>query len=88
MSRCGLPWPHVSASVIIPRVDLPTKARQALEVHDWANAFDILTILTETSTPSADDLDALAQAAWWLGRLDVSADAHERAHQEFVALAT
>jgi ATP/maltotriose-dependent transcriptional regulator MalT len=45
----------------------------------------VLTTLTETSTPSADDLDALAQAAWWLGRLDVAIDAHERAHQEFVA---
>jgi DNA-binding CsgD family transcriptional regulator len=70
---------------MIRGVDLPTKARQALAAHDWATAFDVLTTLTATSAPSADDLDALAQAAWWLGRLDVSIDAHERAHQEFVA---
>jgi len=66
-------------------VDLPTKARQALSAHDWAGAFQILKVVTETSAPSADDLDALAQAAWWLGRLDESVDAYERAHQEFMA---
>jgi DNA-binding CsgD family transcriptional regulator/tetratricopeptide (TPR) repeat protein len=75
----------MGGNVIIRGVDLPTKARQALAAHDWAAAFDVLTALTARSAPSAEDLDALAQAAWWIGRLDVSIDAHERAHQEFVA---
>jgi ATP/maltotriose-dependent transcriptional regulator MalT len=66
-------------------VDPRSKAREALEAHDWATAFDLLTKLSETSAQSADDAYALGQAAWWLGRMDVSMDAHQRAHQQFVA---
>lgn len=69
---------------MIRDVDRLTKARRAVAAHDWATAFDVLTTLAEASTLSAEDLDALAQAALWLGRLDVSIDAHERAHQAFV----
>jgi ATP/maltotriose-dependent transcriptional regulator MalT len=60
-------------------------AREALEAHDWATAFDLLTKLSESTALSADDAFALGQAAWWLGRMDVSVDAHQRAHQQFVA---
>jgi ATP/maltotriose-dependent transcriptional regulator MalT len=67
-------------------VDSGSVAREALEAHDWAGAFDVLMQLSETTELSADDLDALGQAAWWLGRMDVSIDAHQRAHQQFVAL--
>jgi len=66
-------------------VDPRSKAREALESHDWATAFDVLTELSETTAASADDAYALGQAAWWLGRMDVSMDAHQRAHQLFVA---
>jgi ATP/maltotriose-dependent transcriptional regulator MalT len=60
-------------------------AREALDAHDWATAFDVLTKLSESSTPSADEAYSLGQAAWWLGRMDVAMDAYQRAHQEFVA---
>lgn len=66
-------------------VDPRSKAREALEAHDWATAFDVLAELSKTTGASADDAYALGQAAWWLGRMDVSVDAHQRAHQEFVA---
>jgi ATP/maltotriose-dependent transcriptional regulator MalT len=66
-------------------VDLRSKAREALEVHDWTTSFDLLTKLSETTALSADDDYSLGQAAWWLGRMDVSMDAYQRAHQQFVA---
>ena len=69
-----------------PWVDSGSVAREALDAHDWAAAFDALTQLSETTELSADDLDGLGQAAWWLGLMDVSIDAHQRAHQQFVAM--
>jgi ATP/maltotriose-dependent transcriptional regulator MalT len=66
-------------------VDLPNEARGALAAHDWSTAFDALTTMDKASPLAAEDLDALGQAAWWLGRIDASIDAHERAHQGFVA---
>lgn len=69
-----------------PWMDSGSVAQEALEAHDWAAAFDLLMQLSETTELSADDLDGLGQAAWWLGRMDVSIDAHQRAHQQFAAL--
>ena len=66
-------------------VDPRSNAREALEAHDWATAYDLLTKLSQTSALLADDAYALGQAAWWLGRMDVSMDAYQRAHQQFVA---
>ncbi len=66
-------------------MDPRSRAREALEAHDWATAFDVLTNLSETSALTADNAYALGQAAWWLGRMDVSMDAYQRAHQQFVA---
>jgi ATP/maltotriose-dependent transcriptional regulator MalT len=67
------------------RVDPLLRARQALETHEWATAFDLLTRPSEGTELAADDAYALGQAAWWLGRMDVSMDAYQRAHQQFVA---
>jgi ATP/maltotriose-dependent transcriptional regulator MalT len=65
-------------------VALLGRARDALTAHNWALAFDILSEARETSNLAAEDFDALAEAAWWMGRLDVCIEALERAYQEFV----
>jgi ATP/maltotriose-dependent transcriptional regulator MalT len=64
-------------------VDRRTRAREALSALDWATAFDAFTSLADDPKASAEDLEGLAHAAWWLGRMEVSADAHERAHQMY-----
>ena len=53
------------------------EARRAHSEQKWARAYEILR---ERDDLSADDLSALADAAWWLGRLDESISARERAY--------
>lgn len=60
------------------------KARDALAAHNWALAFDLLSEAREISGLAAEDLDALAEAAWWTGRIDICIEALERVYQEFV----
>ncbi|HJU81126.1 MAG TPA: adenylate/guanylate cyclase domain-containing protein [Acidimicrobiia bacterium] len=55
-------------------------AEQALEDHDWQRAFDLLRQV------GLRDLDArrltmVAEAAWWLGRIDDAIDAGQRAYR-------
>ena len=52
--------------------------RDALARHDWSTAYDLLS-----SDPDLDDPDwlaALADAAWWTGRLAECIEARERAY--------
>lgn len=70
---------------IIGSVAVLEEARDALAAHNWALAFDLLSEARETSGLAAEDFGALAEAAWWMGRLDVCIEALERAYQEFVA---
>jgi class 3 adenylate cyclase len=53
--------------------------REAAEQHAWAEAFESLTAADQAGGLSATDLEALAQAAWWTGRLDDCIAARERA---------
>jgi len=65
--------------------------REALGRHDWAAAHDLAVAgaaaleraegrSTDHDLVLGDWLDALAEAAWWLGRLDECIAARERAH--------
>jgi DNA-binding NarL/FixJ family response regulator len=56
-----------------------------MAAQEWSVAFDLLSEARARFGLSADDLDALGQAAWLLGRLDLAIEAHERAYQEFHA---
>lgn len=64
-------------------MDQLIEAREARARQDWQACFDALV---ETSAQSSDPtveaerLDLLADAAWWLGRLDDCVDARERAY--------
>lgn len=66
--------------------------REALADHDWARAYDLATALARDGDGApgpdvdrAERLDALAEAAWWLGRLDECIQAREQAYASFDA---
>jgi len=64
-------------------VDWLTGARDARARQDWQACFDALVgagAQSSDSTVEAERLDLLADAAWWLGRLDDCIDARERAY--------
>lgn len=60
-------------------------AREAWARHDWQECFDaaIACDAANDDVVEAERLDLLADAAWWLGRLDDCIDARERAYRLF-----
>jgi len=55
-------------------------ARDAARRNDWREAFELLLSADGAGRLEPDDLDLLAEVAWWLYRLDVSIAARERAY--------
>ena len=67
--------------------DTLAEARDALTRQDWAAAFDAASVASsDDAAMEAERADLLADAAWWLGRLDDCIDARERAYQLFLDL--
>ncbi len=58
--------------------------RDAIQRHAWKAAFDLLSAEDAAKGLSPDDLELLAQAAWWIGRLGACIAARERAYAAFV----
>jgi ATP/maltotriose-dependent transcriptional regulator MalT len=56
-------------------------ARRLLARHEWEEAFALL--VTRSSGGEPEWLEALAEAAWWVGRLDVCISAREAAYAAF-----
>jgi class 3 adenylate cyclase len=56
-----------------------TAGRAAIERHAWAEAFDLLQSADSESKLEAEDLERLAEAAWWTAHLDTCIAARERA---------
>jgi tetratricopeptide (TPR) repeat protein len=63
-------------------VDDPLRAgREAIRRHAWHEAFERLTTAESAAGKlEPEDLEALAQAGWWTGRLDACIAARERAY--------
>jgi class 3 adenylate cyclase len=59
---------------------LGSRAREALGRHAWQEAYDLLAGADARGELAHDELDLLAQAAWWVGKLPVAIDARERAY--------
>jgi class 3 adenylate cyclase len=54
--------------------------REAVRRHAWREAFEFLTAADQAGGLSADDLEALAYAAWWSGHAQACISARERAY--------
>ena len=71
------------ANGIVPPQAQPRDAlregRAALQRHAWTEAFDLLTRADEETPLSGNDLEALAEAAFFAARADVLADIRQRA---------
>lgn len=64
-----------------------TAVREALARCDWAAAFEAASgVVPDSAAGEAERADMLAEAAWWLGRLDDCIEARERAYQIFEEL--
>jgi len=63
-------------------VDTLEEARQAWADHHWQRCLDIAAATTEHGDKAreAERLDLIADAAWWLGRLDACIEAREGAY--------
>src|SRR5215831_3957097 len=66
-------------------VDALTVARDALARLDWQAAYDAASAAAVDSSAAheAERADILADAAWWLGRLDECIAAREQAYRLF-----
>jgi class 3 adenylate cyclase len=55
-------------------------ARGALAGKEWQEAYEVLAELDRTENLDAEDLNGLADAAWWTGRMDESIEARTRTY--------
>jgi ATP/maltotriose-dependent transcriptional regulator MalT len=66
----------------VVRIDALQRGREALARHDWQVCYDAAHGPSlEDSAVEAERLDLLADAAWWLGRLEESIQARQGAHR-------
>jgi class 3 adenylate cyclase len=70
------------ANVVGPSV--AERARSALERHEWREAYDVLSEADSKVVLGPDELELLAQASLWVGRLSDAIAARERAYAGFV----
>jgi DNA-binding NarL/FixJ family response regulator len=59
-------------------------ARAAFATRDWAGAHDGFLAARQEVPLDADDLNALAEASWWLGLMDESLAAREEAYGRYL----
>ena len=63
--------------------DTLERARTALETHDWKGAYDAYVAASIDGALSGDDLQRLAEAAWWTAHPAECIDALERAYAAY-----
>ena len=71
-------------SALLRAVDKLTAARAAFAARDWTRAHDGFVTARHDVPFEADDLNALAEAAWWLGLMDESLAAREAAYEQYL----
>jgi class 3 adenylate cyclase len=64
--------------------DPVAEAREALDRHDWHEAFDLLQKADAEGLLDATDLDLLGEAAWWAGDIKACISARERAYAAYL----
>src|ERR671918_2179882 len=65
-------------------MELLRAARAAFERHDWLAAREAFTAAREQDDLSADDLNALGDAEWWIGDVDEALSAYEGAYRLYL----
>ena len=68
----------------MPETNISSGMR-AWERGEWATAYEQLLPLLEAENGEPEQLEALAEAAWWCGSLDDTIAAQERAFKEHSA---
>ncbi|PYP35919.1 MAG: hypothetical protein DMD46_11135 [Gemmatimonadetes bacterium] len=58
--------------------------RSAFSRHSWREAFETLSNAQAMRALAAEDVERLAESAWWIGRVDDSIAAHERAYAAYI----
>jgi class 3 adenylate cyclase len=61
-----------------------TLGMNAWSTHDWSTAYSELEPLLRAPTAEPEQLEALGESAWWLGKIDDTIAARERAFSMFV----
>lgn len=61
------------------------RARESARRGEWALAYELLSGLADRPDADPDDLDTLADAAWWLCKVEESIEHRQRAHGGHVA---
>lgn len=95
MTHSEMTHRDVTHPVIDPEVAPPTSpepeltdaleaGRNAATRCAWREAYDLLAAADAAGLLTVADLESLAQAAWWSGRLPAFFDASERAYATFV----
>ena len=59
--------------------------REALRHFAWRDAYELLESADAAAPLSPDDLEGIAAAAWWTGRLEACISARERAFASYMA---
>lgn len=60
------------------------QASEALGRHGWSEAYELLTQADAARTLEPRGLELLAQASWWVGKLEDAIEARERAYAGYV----
>jgi class 3 adenylate cyclase len=67
-----------------PGNDARQAGRDAIHRHAWREGFDLLQEADRADPLLAEDLERVAEAAWWTGRLAACIDARERAFKLYL----
>jgi class 3 adenylate cyclase len=59
------------------------RAREALDRHAWEDAYETLSAASEQRRLSGEELELLAESAWWTARPQECIDASERAYAAY-----
>ncbi|MGH3931003.1 MAG: AfsR/SARP family transcriptional regulator, partial [Pseudonocardiaceae bacterium] len=73
-----------SPAVLVASEELLPQAHAALAAYDWQGAFDLLSRADRAGLLSAEDIDGLAEATYWLGHDHEAQSTWQRAHQAYL----
>jgi class 3 adenylate cyclase len=58
---------------------------EAYERHDWKEAYQLLSPLLESEDETPELAEAIGSASWWVGDIDMTISARQRAYAEYSA---